>query len=58
MHEWEDIGASTWRMRVPGGWLYRHDAESQDWDTEHSCYVTVALSESMCFVPEGKRDAT
>lgn len=38
---WEFLGDGTYRMRVPGGWLYR-------W----SCYSPTGPCVSMCFVPE------
>lgn len=45
-HEWEVIALTdgesteTARMRVPGGWLYRH-----------SYLSTSAIPDTMCFVP-------
>ena len=49
MHAWENVWSDaggvptqhTFRMRVPGGWLYRHNAWRPEGDVE-----------SMVFVPE------
>jgi hypothetical protein len=37
-----DLHVSTWRLRVPGGWLYK----VTEWDEDHPRRMGV------CFVPE------
>lgn len=41
---WEYIAERTYRLKVPGGWLYRVDAESFG--------NSAPRPSSLCFVPE------
>ena len=59
MEEWEKIGkaqeafstgSSTHKMKVPSGWIYRHQFVIGSTMGQHSS--NPVISESMCFVPD------
>lgn len=51
--EWREVGKDTLRMRVPGGWLYRHVLHGRVTDfTSRTGSRSVLVTETMCFVPE------
>ena len=47
--EWEEIARSTYRLKVLEGWIVLHQTSRE---LSGGCEPAVALSESMCFVPD------
>lgn len=48
-NEWEKVCQDTYRLYVPGGWLYRFDSKVVVEKNYHSVFETVGSS--ICFVP-------